>query len=139
MGRNKKLGNEICPIHQSLCYYRPHNRRIAKSENIRYAQHYTIVHNDRTIAEHYVRTKLLPDHYIKDNLNKKQPSEIDAIERVRYAFNRIEKVFKTFPHNEEDTKMLTSAVFRVAERLKELKDIRFIYHTKWKFDSSNLP
>ena len=121
MGRDKKPGNEFCPDHQSLGYIRHHNRRNAKSENTRYAGHCTFVHNDRTIAEHYVSNRRLPAHHAKDKLNKKEPSEIEAIERMRYAFQRIEERFKTFPHNEDDTKRLTSAVFWFAERLEELK------------------
>ena len=58
---------------------------------------------------------------------------------MRYAFQRIEERFKTFPHNEDDTKRLTSAVFWFAERLEELKTIRLIYHMKWKFDSIHQP
>ena len=79
------------------------------------------------------------EHYTKDNLKKTEPSEIEAIERMRYAFQRIEERFKTFPHNRLQTKRLTSAVFSFAKRLDELKAIRFIYHMKWKFDSSNQP
>ena len=136
---DKKLGNEICPDHQSQGYIRHHNRRNAKSENTRYAGHYTFVHNDRTIKEHYISNKRLPAHHIKDNLNKKEPSEMDAMERVQYALQGIAERFKTFPHNEDDTKRLTSALSLFEEGLEELKAIRFIYHMKWRFDSSHQP
>ena len=139
MGRDKKLGNEICPIHQSLGYYRPHNRRNTKSESIRYTEHYTFATKTAQLRSTMSVIRACRVHYTKDNLKKTEPSEIEAIERMRYAFQRIEERFKTFPHNEDDTKRLTSAVFSFAKRLDELKAIRFIYHMKWKFDSSNQP
>jgi hypothetical protein len=75
-GRPPKLGNQRCTKKKCVGYgelgrNRPHSRLNSKNiTNVRFAEHYTFIHNDRKIREHYSTKKDKSADYKKHPLGK---------------------------------------------------------------------
>lgn len=119
MGRDRKLGDQQCPKIDCIGYgelgrYRQHSRLKSKNmANVRFAKHYTFIHNNRGIPEHYAAYSNR-QFWHRDTIVDK--IEEETYKSSHYFYKIVERV-KTLPLTEEDKRRWVIACIKHQENV----------------------
>ena len=136
----KKIGKDICPLHQVLGFYKPH-RRPNKIE-----VHYTFVHNDRTIPEHYVskaaRNQKIVNEMAQSPLKEWYFNTIaiaQALNRTAYLTRKFGNKINKYQLDKEEARRLGEAVRPKVEVVNAIGKISWLEEQLVYALTNNLP